>query len=75
MVILDQDKKSVEVPLGHCVDKRSTVPLDLCSARSDYKVALNHNKKSSVDDLSADGVPLDLCSARSDFAVPLGRFK
>ena len=51
------------------------VPLDVYSSRSDSMVALNHNKKSSVDDLSADEVPLDLCSARSGFTVSLGRCK
>ena len=75
MVILDQDKKSVEVPLGQCYDKRSMVPLGLCSSRSDSMFSLDHNKKSSVDELSADEVPLDLCSARNDFTASLGRFK
>ena len=59
----------MEVPLGHCYDKKSMVP------RKDSMVALNHNKKSSVDDLSADEVPLDLCSARSDFMFPLDHNK
>ena len=75
LVTLDQDKKSVEAPLGHCYGKKSTVLLDLCSARSDSTFSLDHNKKSSVDDLSADEVSLDLCSTRSDVTVSLGRFK
>ena len=75
MVTLDQGKRSVEVPLGRCLGKKSMVPVDVYSSRSDSMVALNHNKKSSVDDLSADEVPLDLCSARIDSTASLGRFK
>ena len=59
----------MEVPLGRCYDKKSmaplglcsarrlsTVPLGLCSARRESTVPLDHLKKSSVDDLSADAV-------------------
>ena len=72
---LDQDKRSVEVPLGRCYDKKSMVLLDLYSPRSDSMVAPNHNKKSSIDDLSADEVLLVFCSTRSDSTASLGRFK
>ena len=63
LVTLDQDKRSVEVPLGRCMCKESMAPLRLCSARSlstvplgfrsarsDYEVSLGrHNCPHQLD--------------------------
>ena len=52
----DQEKRSVEVPLGCCYDKKSVVPLGRYSAR--HLSPLGHIKKTRVDNLSADVVSL-----------------